>query len=310
MSALTQLSQYTQIVADTGDLEAIARLQPMDATTNPSLVLKVMRSGQQGPVLAQARALSASSHSPLHEALLVCIGAQIQALIPGYISTEADPCYSFDTQATVNQARRMVGLYQQLGADAKRVLIKIAATWAGIEAARILEAEGIKTNITLLFNLTQARAAAQAGAFLISPFVGRILDWYKAQQPEQDFSGNADPGVASVRQIYTHFKTHNYPTLVMGASFRHTQQVLALAGCDKLTISPALLDELAVLDQDVVRALNPDQLAKASSPDPALSQAEFEWALSQDPMAHFKLAEGIRLFQTDLVALQKLLADA
>ncbi len=304
MNSLAQLAQYTDIVADTGDLKAIQQLQPLDATTNPSLILKAVQNGANPELLTRARQWQAKTGYPLVDCLLVSFGLAIKELIPGYVSTEADPSLSFDSQATVNQARRLIELYKQQGISKDKVLIKIAGTWQGIQAAKQLEMEGIGCNITLIFNLVQARAAAQAKATLISPFVGRILDWYKTQQPDTDFTGLNDPGVQSVRQIYQFYRQHGYPTIVMGASFRNSEQIRLLAGCDKLTISPALLTELKDSQIPVPRQLQADNTAVGSS-DPSLSQAQFELELCLDAMASFKLNEGIRLFVADQ---QRLLA--
>jgi len=312
-SVLSQLQQMTTLVADTGDVDAIARLHPQDATTNPSLLLKAAQSERCAPLLEQAVAWARQQGAP-HEQetlalacdqLAVQVGCAILQQIPGCISTEVDARFSFDTQASVARARRLIALYQAAGIDKARVLIKLAATWEGIRAAELLERDGIRCNLTLLFCFAQAQAAAEAGAYLISPFVGRILDWYKQHQPQGDYPAEQDPGVLSVRRIYDYYKSHGYPTIVMGASFRSVAQILALAGCDRLTISPALLDELANLTQPLTRRLEP-QAGSAPRPAP-LSEAAFRWQLNQDAMATDKLAEGIRLFAQDQIQLEALL---
>lgn len=310
MNSLQQLAQFTHIVADTGDLQAITRLRPMDATTNPSLILKAVQSQANPELLSRARSWQQETGHPLLDCVLVSFGLAIKEQIPGYISTEADPSLSYDCQATVNQARRLIQLYQRQGVPKEQVLIKIAATWEGIQAANILQSEGIQCNITLIFSLMQARAAAQAGARLISPFVGRILDWYKQQQPEQDFSGEQDPGVQSVRQIHQFYQRMGYQTIVMGASFRNVEQIIGLAGCDKLTISPSLLDQLQGMSQAIEPCLQPTSApVQGDESDARVSQNDFLLALSQDPMASQKLPEGIRLFMADQQSLLALLAD-
>lgn len=302
MNALSQLKQFTSVVADTGDVDSIAQYQPDDATTNPSLILKALKQNPQTPLLSEARQLSQTHALPTAQCLTALFGREISKLVPGYVSTEVDPRLSFDHNATIAQARHFIELYQALGVDTQRILIKIAATWEGIQAAQVLESEGIKTNITLLFAPVQAMAAAQANATLISPFVGRILDWYKANQPEVLADG--DPGVASVRKIYQDFKRFGYPTIVMGASFRSAAQVIALAGCDKLTISPALLAELQTLELPVQAQLTGQ--ADGSKAD-TVSEIDFRWQLNEDAMATEKLAEGIRLFSRDIETLEQLL---
>ena len=239
--------------------------------------------------------------------LAVLIGAKLMEQVPGYVSTEVDARLSFDTMATVEKANHLLALYRDQGIDTSRVLIKIAATWEGIQAARILEAQGIKTNVTLVFSFAQARASAEAGAFLISPFVGRILDWYKADQPDADFSGANDPGVQSVTRIYNYFKEHGYDTIVMGASFRNISEIQELAGCDRLTISPGLLDELANTDAELPRKLTPVDSPKAAPA--ALTEQTFRWDMNEDAMATDKLSQGIRQFAKDQVTLETMLTD-
>ncbi len=239
--------------------------------------------------------------------MAVEIGSEISALVPGYVSTEVSARLSFDTQASLDRARSLIERYQRHGVDPSRILIKLAATWEGIRAAEVLEREGIHTNLTLMFNFDQARACADAGVTLVSPFVGRILDWHKAQEPEADFTGDRDPGVQSVKRIYEHFKGHGYETIVMGASFRNSGEITALAGCDRLTISPALLGELAETEGTLERRLTPLD-AETRTPEPQ-DEAEFRWALNEDAMATEKLAEGIRKFMADQRKLETLLGE-
>ncbi|WP_119395511.1 transaldolase family protein [Salinibius halmophilus] len=304
MNALEQLKQFTSVVADTGDVDSIAQYQPDDATTNPSLILKALKQNPDSELLGEAEALAKQLQLPTAMCLTALYGREISRLVPGYVSTEVDPRLSFDQAATVEQAKAFIQLYQQLGVDTQRILIKIAATWEGIQAARQLEADNIKTNITLLFAPVQAMAAAQAGATLISPFVGRILDWYKANQPEALEQG--DPGVASVRTIFQAFKKYGYNTIVMGASFRSSEQIIALAGCDKLTISPALLSELQNSQQEVIQQLSGS--ADGSHAE-VVTEAAFRWQLNEDAMATEKLAEGIRLFSRDIETLENMVAS-
>ncbi len=310
-NALEQLKALTTIVADTGDIEAIRRYHPQDATTNPSLILKAAQLPQYASLIedaiAYARQQSNDPAEQLEDAadkLAVNIGVEILKLVPGRISTEVDARLSFDTHASITKARKLIRLYQQAGIGPERILIKLASTWEGIQAAEQLEQEGINCNLTLLFNFAQARACAEAGVYLISPFVGRILDWYKAKTGEA-FEGQDDPGVRSVSEIYHYYKKHGYDTVVMGASFRNTGEILALAGCDRLTISPALLEELSNSDVEVTAQLSYDGEAH---PRPApLSEAQFRWELNQDPMAVEKLAEGIRNFAIDQDKLESML---
>ncbi|MCW4151036.1 transaldolase [Halomonas sp. 18H] len=303
---LSQLKQMTTVVADTGDLETIRRFQPTDATTNPSLILQAAQQPERRAHLADIARRATDINAAL-DAVAVDIGSEISQLVPGYVSTEVSAQLSFDTQATLARARSLIERYARLGVPAERILIKVAATWEGIQAARVLEREGIHTNLTLLFSFAQARACADAGVTLISPFVGRILDWHKARDPEADFSGDRDPGVQSVRHIYEHFKRHGYETVVMGASFRNSGEIRALAGCDRLTISPALLEELSETRQPLERRLTPLD-AETQAPDPQ-DEAEFRWDLNEDAMATEKLAEGIRKFMADQRKLEALLAE-
>lgn len=313
MNQLDQLKQMTSVVADTGDIDAIARFQPVDATTNPSLILKAAQDAKYAYLLEDAKQYAAKQSSADTERLAlmtdhlgVSIGCEISKMIPGRISTEVDARLSFDTQASINKARELIERYEQRGVSKDRVLIKIASTWEGIQAAEVLEKEGIQCNLTLLFGMDQAKACADAGVFLISPFVGRILDWHKAHAPEADFSAEKDPGVISVTRIYNYYKTHQYATVVMGASFRSIEEIQLLAGCDRLTISPALMDTLSQNNEALIRKLSPE-LARSDESLQHLSEAQFRWGMNEEAMATEKLAEGIRNFAADQVKLEKLL---
>ena len=303
-SKLDQLKKLTTVVADTGDLDAIARLQPVDATTNPSLLLKAAALPRYQDLLRQAVS-GAGDLNLACDRFAVSVGKEILGVIPGRISTEVDARLSFERDATLQRAQRLISLYEEAGVSRERVLIKIAATWEGISAARELERQGIQTNLTLLFSFAQAQACADAGVFLISPFVGRIYDWYKKAEG-RDFTGSDDPGVQSVARIYRYYKSHAFNTVVMGASFRNVGQIEALAGCDRLTISPDLLDQLGQ-DQGSL----PTQLSGSNCDDAreTLSEAQFRWKHNEDAMATEKLAEGIRLFARDQEKLERLLAD-
>jgi transaldolase len=313
-SQLEQLRQYTTVVADTGDIDAIARYRPVDATTNPSLLLKACAQSAYAPLLeeslAWAKARSAMREQQLTDAgdhLAVAVGRKILQLVPGRISTEVDARLSFDTDATIAKAERLVGLYADEGIGRDRILIKVASTWEGVRAARELERRGIQCNLTLLFAFEQAVAAAEAGVFLISPFVGRIMDWYVANTGVKQYTPDEDPGVQSVRRIYHYYKTHGYDTVVMGASFRNVGQIQALAGCDRLTISPELLQQLDAAGEDLPRRLADD--GTRSERPPAIDEARFRWGMNEDAMASDKLAEGIRKFAADQRQLEKLLAE-
>ncbi|MCS7101017.1 MAG: transaldolase [Burkholderiaceae bacterium] len=295
---LEALSRHTAIVADTGDIDAVARWRPQDATTNPTLILRAAATDRYRPLLRAA----AERGGPVEERLdrlLVSFGVEILRRIPGRVSTEVDARLSFDTQGTVRRARRLIALYEEQGVARERVLIKIASTWEGVRAAEVLEAEGIRCNMTLLFSVVQAEAAAAAGATLISPFVGRIYDWHKraagSTWDEAAHAGANDPGVRSVREIYARLKGAGYRTQIMGASFRNVGQILALAGCDLLTVSPELLQQLASTHGEVARALPLPTPAPLEPP----TETQFRWRLNEDAMASEKLAEGIRLFAAD-----------
>lgn len=302
-SSLDHLKQFTTVVADTGDLEAIARLKPEDATTNPSLLLKAAALTRYAELVEQARQIAKDNIDRACDYFAVAVGAEILKLIPGRISTEVDARLSFDTPATVKRAQGLIAQYESMGIGRDRVLIKIAATWEGIRAAQQLEQQGIQTNLTLLFSMAQAVACAEAGVFLISPFVGRISDWYKKQTGET-YTAENDPGVLSVHRIYRYYKTHGYKTVVMGASFRSVEQVAALNGCDRLTISPALLEQLASEQNALPRQLDPSQRGEALIKQ---DEASFRWELNEDAMATEKLAEGIRLFARDQEKLEEVL---
>lgn len=312
-SKLDQLKAMTDVVADTGDIEAIARFAPQDATTNPSLILKAAALPQYRGLIDHvvANTLSDSTNpDQLHKAatqLAVEIGAEITKLVPGKVSTEVDARLSFNTTAMIDEGRRIVDLYRAKGIDKSRLLIKIASTWEGIEAAKVLEQEGIECNLTLLFSLIQAAACAEAGATLISPFVGRILDWHVAHGAKPA-NAEEDPGVQSVTAIYSYYKQHHYKTIVMGASFRNCGEIEALAGCDRLTISPALLSELKEDKAALTRRLSP-QMDFTPQLKIAINEIDFRWAMNEDAMATEKLAEGIRAFAADQVKLEALLRE-
>ncbi len=311
---LTSLRQLTTVVADTGDIAAMKLYKPQDATTNPSLILNAAQIPEYRSLIEDAvkwaREQSSKREQQLVDAtdkLAVNIGLEILKLIPGRISTEVDARLSYDTEASVAKAKRLIKLYNDAGISNDRILIKLASTWQGIRAAEQLEKEGINCNLTLLFSFAQARACAEAGVFLISPFVGRILDWYKANTDKKEYAPLEDPGVISVTEIYEYYKAHGYETVVMGASFRNSGEILELAGCDRLTIAPALLKELSESTGDVPRKLAYSGEIKAR---PAkMTEAEFYWQHNQDPMAVDKLADGIRKFAIDQGKLEKMIAD-
>ena len=310
---LDSLRSMTVVVADTGDIDAIKKYQPQDATTNPSLILSASALPQYAPLIDEAityaKAQSADKAQQLIDAedkLAVNIGLEILKIVPGRISTEVDARLSYDTQATVEKARKLIALYNAAGISNDRILIKIASTWQGIRAAEILEKEGINCNLTLLFSEAQARACAEAGVYLISPFVGRILDWYKANTDKKEYASAEDPGVISVTKIYNYYKEYGYKTVVMGASFRNVGEIIELAGCDRLTIAPALLKELQENTTPLVRKLDYKGEVKAK-PQP-LTEAEFYWQHNSDAMAVEKLAEGIRKFAVDQEKLEAMLS--
>ncbi len=306
MNKLEQLKQMSDVVADTGDIEAIRRYKPMDATTNPSLLLKAAQMESYSSLVDDAIAKS-DSVAAASDYLAVAIGCEILKIVPGRISTEVDARLSFDTQASINKAKHLVDLYAAQGIAKDRVLIKLASTWEGIRAAEILEKEGINCNLTLLFSFAQAAACADAGVFLVSPFVGRILDWYKTNTDKKDYTPAEDPGVQSVTQIYNYFKQHNYNTVVMGASFRNAGEIEALAGCDRLTIGPQFLEELANDDGKLERRLSPENSGDAIIAKLQADEPIFRFTINDDAMATDKLSQGIRQFVVDQVSLEKLL---
>ena len=311
-SKLDQLRSMTDVVADTGDIEAIKKYAPLDATTNPSLLLKAAALPHYQSLLSDAVTWAAAQSSDSQQQLAdagdkfaVAIGQEILSIIPGRVSTEVDARLSFDTKATIEKAHRMIDLYEQSGISRERILIKMASTWEGIKAAEQLEKDGINCNLTLLFGFSQAAACADAGVFLISPFVGRILDWYKANTDKQTYAAHEDPGVISVTSIYDFYKANGYDTVVMGASFRNTGEIESLAGCDRLTISPGLLEELANDYGELPQMLNSNTGSDIAKP--SNTESAFRWAMNEDAMATEKLSEGIRNFAADQVKLEQLL---
>jgi len=312
-SQLEQLRQYTTVVADSGDIEAIARYKPVDATTNPSLLLKATDVPSYAPLLDEAVAWAKSKSNNREQQIVdacdhlaVSVGRKILELVPGRVSTEVDARLSFDTNASIAKAERLIGMYEDAGISRDRVLIKLASTWEGIRAAEQLQKRNINCNLTLLFSFEQAVACAEAGVFLISPFVGRIYDWYVANTDTKSFAPDEDPGVKSVRRIYDWYKLHGFETIVMGASFRNIGQIQALAGCDRLTISPDLLQKLDDEQGELPRKLQDN--GKREPKTPKIGEAEFRWGNNEDAMATDKLADGIRKFAVDQRKLEKLLA--
>ncbi len=311
---LTALRQLTTVVADTGDIAAMKLYKPQDATTNPSLILNAAQIPEYRPLIDDAIAFARSQSSDraqqvidASDKLAVNIGLEILKLVPGRISTEVDARLSYDTEGSIVKAKHLIKLYNDAGISNDRILIKLASTWQGIRAAEQLEKEGINCNLTLLFSFAQARACAEAGVFLISPFVGRILDWYKANTDKKEYAANEDPGVISVSEIYQYYKEHGYETVVMGASFRNIGEIIELAGCDRLTIAPGLLKELSESEGPLERKLSYTGEVKAR---PArITEAQFLWQHNQDPMAVDKLADGIRKFAIDQEKLEKMIGD-
>ncbi len=313
-SKLEQLRAMTTVVADTGDIEAVARLKPVDCTTNPSIVLKALGTDMFKDVFAEAIAwgkASSLSHdeavAAVSDRLAVSVGAELTKLVPGRVSTEVNADLSFDIEGSIAKAREIIADYKARGIEKDRILIKLASTWEGIRAAEVLEKEGINCNLTLLFSMAQAIACADAGVFLISPFVGRILDWYK-KSTGQDYTSETDPGVVSVRAIYNYYKAHGIKTVVMGASFRNIGEIEALAGCDRLTISPQLMDELDADKGTLTRVLSEDKITPVEKI--AMDEKTFRWMLNEDAMATEKLSEGIRAFAKDLGKLREIVAKA
>ena len=315
VSLLDQLKEFTTVVADTGDFGSIKKYEPQDATTNPSLIFKAVQQDEYKPLLAKAIADNKGSnlagsdlYKKITDDLLIAFGREILEIVPGRVSTEVDARLSFDTEATVEKARYLIGLYEKAGISRERILIKIASTWEGAKAAEVVQKEGINCNLTLMFSLPQAIACADAGVRLISPFVGRIYDYYKATTGKE-YTGAADPGVQSVNKIYDYYKKFGYETQVMGASFRNIGQITELAGCDLLTISPELLQELSDSDATLERKLDPE-IAKASNIERIdVDEKTFRWLLNEDAMATDKLGDGIRKFAADIVKLEKFIAS-
>jgi transaldolase len=310
LNKLDQLKLMTVVVADTGEFERVKQYAPEDATTNPSLILKASQQPQYAILTDQAIAWAQAQHDPDHlldntiDKLSVSFGCELLKLIPGKVSTEVDARLSFDTEATVERARRLIALYEHEGIARERILIKIASTWEGIKAGEILEREGIHCNLTLLFSFIQAVACAEAGITLISPFVGRILDWHKKQSGRDSYPANEDPGVLSVKSIYNYFKKFDYPTIVMGASFRNLGEIEELAGCDRLTISPDLLKGLMEQQTALPQKLSAERARTMNIKRLEINESTFRWLLNEDAMATEKLAEGIRLFSRDLEKLE------
>eukprot|EP00353_Schmidingerella_taraikaensis_P011550 CAMPEP_0185569684 /NCGR_PEP_ID=MMETSP0434-20130131/2229_1 /TAXON_ID=626734 ORGANISM="Favella taraikaensis, Strain Fe Narragansett Bay" /NCGR_SAMPLE_ID=MMETSP0434 /ASSEMBLY_ACC=CAM_ASM_000379 /LENGTH=332 /DNA_ID=CAMNT_0028184547 /DNA_START=13 /DNA_END=1011 /DNA_ORIENTATION=- len=316
-STLKQLEEYTQVVADTGDFEAMKEFTPQDATTNPSLLLKAAEMPKYSALFDDAIRYGKESGKSGQEQLDVTMdklavnfGLEILKLVPGLVSTEVDARLSFDTGANIERARRIIAMYEEAGVKRDRILIKLATTWEGIKAAEVLEEEGIHCNMTLLFSFAQAVAAAQVGATLISPFVGRILDWYKASEGVDGYPAAEDPGVLSVTRIYNYYKAHGHDTIVMGASFRNVDEILQLAGCDKLTIAPKFLDAMSKSTTPVIRQLDPSKAAAGAEEKTVFTESSFRFALNEDAMATEKLAQGIRGFSADLRKLEAIVKKA
>jgi transaldolase len=316
MNTLEELKKYTTVVADTGDFQSIEKYKPQDATTNPSLILQAALDPKYQwlveDAVKYARQSAGDSAKKLGNALkktFVNFGMEILKIVPGRVSTEVDARLSFRIFDTISYAKGLIRLYEKEGISRERVLIKVAATWEGIQAAKILEKEGIHTNLTLLFCLTQAIACADAQVTLISPFVGRILDWYKKEKGVEHIPAEEDPGVHSVRDIYNYYKKFGYPTEIMGASFRNKEEIIALAGCDLLTISPHLLDELEKSQEPVQPVLTPEMAVRSKMEKVHLDEMNFRWHLNENPMANEKLSEGIRRFSNDIRTLEKYLLE-
>ena len=314
MNQLEALRQFTVVVADTGEIDLIEKHRPQDATTNPSLIAKAIKNPAYGALVERARERAAKEVPSRREEafldhLFVAFGCRILELIPGRVSTEVLARLSFDVEGSLGKARRLIELYEAEGIERERILIKLATTWEGVQAARVLETEGIHCNMTLLFGLVQAVAAAEAKATLISPFVGRIYDWHRKDRGVDDIPISEDPGVQSVSEIYTYLKKFDYPIQIMGASFRKREQITALAGCDLLTIAPNLLDELAQQEGELPRQLDPQAARQADIDRIPADEEAFRWLLNEEAMATEKLAEGIRRFHADTVALQARLRE-
>ena len=316
ISQLESLKKFSSVVADTGDIDSIQKFSPDDCTTNPSLIFKAVQSNKYKKLFDEVLANSKSRKfnklndqvDYIADQLAIAFGIELTKIVPGYVSTEVDSDLSFNTEATVEKAKQIINSYEQSGVPRNRILIKIAGTWEGIQAVKKLEAEGISCNCTLIFSLTQAVACAEAGAFLISPFVGRILDWFKANS-SKDYDATNDPGVESVEKIYNYFKKYNYNTIVMAASFRNKEEIINLAGCDKLTISPSLLEELNKSEGDLDQKLSQNHSSQIDIDRINVNESSFRWHLNENQMASFKLAEGIRLFNKDLLKLKETIRE-
>ena len=314
VSQLDSLKKFSSVVADTGDIDSIQKFNPDDCTTNPSLIFKAVQSNKYKKLVDEVISNSKSRKfsqtedqvNYIADQLTIAFGIELTKIVPGYVSTEVDSDLSFNTEATVEKAKQIINSYEQSGVPKNRILIKIAGTWEGIQAVKKLEAEGISCNCTLIFSLTQAIACAEAGAFLISPFVGRILDWFKSNT-QKEYDSSNDPGVESVEKIFNYFKKFNYNTIVMAASFRNKDEIINLAGCDKLTISPTLLEELSQNDDEIKLKLSKENSSSLEIERINVNESSFRWHLNENQMASFKLAEGIRLFNKDLLKLKELI---
>ena len=314
VSQLDSLKKFSSVVADTGDIDSIQKFNPDDCTTNPSLIFKAVQSNKYKKLVDEVISNSKSRKfsqtedqvNYIADQLTIAFGIELTKIVPGYVSTEVDSDLSFNTDATVEKAKQIINSYEQSGVPKNRILIKIAGTWEGLQAVKKLEAEGISCNCTLIFSLTQAIACAEAGAFLISPFVGRILDWFKSNT-QKDYDSSNDPGVESVEKIFNYFKKFNYNTIVMAASFRNKDEIINLAGCDKLTISPTLLEELSQNDDEIKLKLSKENSSSLDIERINVNESSFRWHLNENQMASFKLAEGIRLFNKDLLKLKELI---
>ncbi len=316
VSQLDSLKKFSSVVADTGDIDSIQKFNPDDCTTNPSLIFKAVQSNKYKKLVdeviinSKSRKFSQTEDQVnyIADQLTIAFGIELTKIVPGYVSTEVDSDLSFNTEATVEKARQIINSYEQSGIPKNRILIKIAGTWEGIQAVKKLESEGISCNCTLIFSLTQAIACAEAGAFLVSPFVGRILDWFKSNT-QKDYNSSNDPGVESVKKIFNYFKRFNYNTVVMAASFRNIDEIINLAGCDKLTISPTLLEELSQNDGEIKLNLSKENSSSLDIERINVNESSFRWHLNENQMASFKLAEGIRLFNKDLLRLKQLIKE-
>tara|TARA_X000000950_G_scaffold128375_1_gene160412 strand:- start:88 stop:1047 length:960 start_codon:yes stop_codon:yes gene_type:complete len=314
VTQLESLKKHSSVVADTGDIDSIIKFSPDDCTTNPSLIFKAVQSNKYSKLVedvisnSKSRKFNVTSDQIdyISDQLAIAFGIELTKIVPGYVSTEVDANLSFDTNATIEKAKQIINSYEQSGVPKNRILIKVAGTWEGIQAVKKLEAEGISCNCTLIFSLTQAVACAEAGAFLISPFVGRILDWFKSNTSHEYDSSN-DPGVESVSKIYNYFKQYNFKTVVMAASFRNKEEIINLAGCDKLTISPALLQDLSETEGDITPKLTALEAGNSKLDRVNVNESSFRWHLNENQMASFKLGEGIRLFNKDMLKLKDLI---